>query len=485
MAIEAANQIAENRPIMGFEFKDVVFYAALKLSKDDDGVETRLSLRPLRDPLEKDMTWNDFRLYVCKNDTWEEICRGFIRADYEEVQPDVDGGLELRESLRHAREIHAAARGTCNNSVEPDAMYKHLQTCGFQYGPAFRPLNRLFHNNRGEAIADISIFDGSIGQDTQATQSHIIHPTTLDGVFQLAFVALTQGGSLSMPTMVPNHIKKLWVSSSGVGSSNTEPIHAFTEAKKIGYRKIVSSGVVLNKAEDSVKLQIDGFEAIMVATAQTASDTLQGPRHLYYHIDWKPDPALLDNSQVKEYCNYKTSHKSKVDRKDFYRDADFIFLAFIYNAINDLSSSDPQSFKISFQKYIAWMQMQLYRFNMGLLPGSNPDWKHLLHDSAYIDTVCKRLPATNKLGEYYVKVGRKPTQVLRGEVEPLQVLYGDEQLIKDFYEEGNKSSQGFEVFGRYLDTLVHKDPGMKILEIGAGTGTTTELLHETLMYKDK
>ena len=76
----------------------------------------------------------------------------------------------------------------------------------------------------------------------------------------------------------------------------------------------------------------------------------------------------------------------------------------------------------------------------------------------------------------FVAIGRHLPAIIRGEVDPLRVLF-EGKLAEDYYKDIFNSAccQGMNA---YLDLLAHKDPGMKVLEIGAGTGgMTRQVLH--------
>ena len=79
---------------------------------------------------------------------------------------------------------------------------------------------------------------------------------------------------------------------------------------------------------------------------------------------------------------------------------------------------------------------------------------------------------TNCQGKLYVTVGRNINRILRGEIDPLDLLFRTD-LLKDAYQEINRDIDCFPMLGRFLDSLAHQKPGMRILEIGAGTGGAT------------
>src|SRR6266516_3683021 len=124
MAIEAANQIAENRHVVGYEIKDATFHAPLNIPSNSDGVETQFYLRPLRDASDKSNACFQFRLCVCEDGNWAETCRGTVQVEYEGIETEVDGGKEAKEVLRSLRQVHENAARSCTRAVDSKYMYE-------------------------------------------------------------------------------------------------------------------------------------------------------------------------------------------------------------------------------------------------------------------------------------------------------------------------------------------------------------------------
>jgi hypothetical protein len=105
------------------------------------------------------------------------------------------------------------------------------------------------------------------------------------------------------------------------------------------------------------------------------------------------------------------------------------------------------------------------------------------------------------LGAIHVFVGGHVPAILRGEADPLEILTttklnsiltsplddgnGEGDILTEYYAVFNTSLKFFAPLARYLDLLAHKNPGMNILEVGAGTGITTIELLKTLVGESR
>jgi NADPH:quinone reductase-like Zn-dependent oxidoreductase/SAM-dependent methyltransferase len=483
MALEATKQIHSDQPVIGYEIKDAIFHTPLLISGGKDAVETQINLRPITDTANKNSTWYEFRLYVYNQEQqWEEICRGSVRADISRAPSAVDNGREAREFLSKVRSSHERAMEACSQVIETHSIYTEFKEMGLDYGPAFRPLDGITFNNKGKSMANVMLFSPLKTSNTalSPSQCHVIHPTTLDGIFQLVIVALSKRASVRIQTMVPTRLDKLWVSASGLGAPSTESVKAYTEAYQCTKRSARASISVVKEPEQVLMAYVEGLEATSISSWQDDPDTQETAKHLCYHMKWGVDLDTLDEQQTLQYCNgnVKTIMPEPID---WFKDIEFLALALGSKALKDLHARNQRHLS-SFDKYISWLQGQLERDMEQTPPHQRLARTEKMNDSNYINSISERMLTTSR-GRLYVSVGNQLSKVLLGEIDPLQLLFDKEQLAGKFYEEMNDDSQCFHLVARYLEAMVHKTPGMSILEIGAGTGATTKRIHKILAPK--
>lgn len=81
------------------------------------------------------------------------------------------------------------------------------------------------------------------------------------------------------------------------------------------------------------------------------------------------------------------------------------------------------------------------------------------------------------------EVCRNLEGLLQGLVDPIQLLF-DNGLVKGYYKERSESSQCFAKLQIYLRATALKHPQLRIMEVGAGTGTFTRIVLEALSMRD-
>jgi hypothetical protein len=202
-------------------------------------------------------------------------------------------------------------------------------------------------------------------------------------------------------------------------------------------------------------------------------------RRLCFDMVHKPDPTLLDSKQLLGYAQKST--EAKTDPTEFLRTLKLHILASILRAANTVVESEIPAGQPHLQKQYAWMKATIDATKQQPPPGIPVSWQESADDPQFGE-LCDRLKGTGRLGEIYVHFGSHLVDMLRGNLDSLQVLVPDGRL-KDFYEYSNNLGQLFGPLHQYIDSLAHKDPGMKILELGAGTGGMTRRLLDTLAVK--
>jgi acyl transferase domain-containing protein len=453
MAIEAAKQLADiGRVVTGFNIKDATFHSALNIPVRPEGIETQLYMRPTKAPDEKDANWFDFRLCTYDDNEWSENCKGSIQVVYEHTETEVDGGKESREWRRSHQRGYANALKSSTTPVDSEFMYNHLEKCGYQYGPTFRPLTALTHNGTDEATAEVRTFQWSGSENPSFAQPHTIHPTTLDGILQIVLVILSKGGHELMPTVIPIHIEKLWLSSTGLSHPATEFVKAFAKTKWTGIRETASSIVALDKDAGEILVTVEGLKATVVSSREATTQLQVVENKLCYYVDWKPDVDLLTKEQAQMYC--EQAFQATEEPIQFYEDIDFLLTVFITRAIGPMLSREPRSLQPHVRKYLDWMVRQKELLDEGLSPFSLSDWKHRMNDTAYINELCDQINSTCAQGKFFVTIGRNLLAILSGELDALNLLFqGD--LVKGHYFEVVRTK--FRILMLFIPPLRHSN----------------------------
>ena len=479
MALEAARQIANPAlNIQGYRFKDVVISRPLLISLSPEGVETQIYLRPRKSGKNTSSRWSDFRLYTYSNDEWAEVCSGTAIVEYQEDLSEVENGKAVEQELNHQRSIYERGARNCWRKVDTTELYSSLETFGMSFGPTFQTLSEVAVSDEGEGCGKINVHDWIGMVPTESYHSHVIHPTALDGIFHLTIVALSKGASESIPTMMPTQLRDLWISNSLLTNTFEDRIKVYAKTTFQGYREADFSIVALNTTNNEPQIVVEGYRGTATSTLEMPSSDQPGTQQLCLNINWKPDLETLESEQASAYCaaSVRDLNLLSIEVID---DMELICLYFMFATLQRLPKIwNAVSPKLYFQRYINWMKHHCDKSSALEIFSDRERGMGLMHDEARRESLLVKLESSSPEGRLFVTVGRNLDRILCDKIDTLELLFSG-NLVQDFYS-STTTAANYAKVASYVDLLAHKDPGIKILEIGAGTGGATACVLDTL-----
>ena len=476
MALEACKQLVNpERSISGYAIEDTTFVNALVIPPGSQGVATELDVRPLRASVSRDSDIWDFRLRMDVKGTWQEVCYGQLRVKYTVAANDVDGGEESRlVEAQHRRTIEEAIC-RCDKYIDQEHFYGYFEALGFKYGPAFQGVKQASYDGRNTGLAKVVVYQWPAHE---YPEPHIIHPATLDSILQTGLITLSNGTNKNMPPVIPSRLGRLWIKETGIAYSSVESVTVCEQASFTSKRKTTANALVSDDNNGEVLMCIENFEGTAIGSENNADSPSQPNKDLCYSMLWKPDIDLLNENALERLCGTSEPHRL---RDDFFRDIVYTLLAFLSDATGALASEKSKEIQPHLEHYIHWMTHQLESFRQGLLPPfseDSPTWRKLTTDSRYREELHIHLETTVQ-GKFFLKVGRNLLPMLKGELDPLEFMFKDDS-VSEFYKEINQEVISYKPLFTYLGLLKHKNPQLRILEIGAGMGASTDYILQAL-----
>ncbi|KAK4983978.1 Type I Iterative PKS [Elasticomyces elasticus] len=189
MAVEAVRQLSRSseRPIAGYRLRDIEIMKALVIPDTQDGVEVQLSLQP---PDDKSLTqdWREFHVYSVSEDRgWSEHCKGLISVDFEPHNGTATGWNHNPSWTSNFD--YDITSGTYTRRIEPKDFYKSLQAVSISHGPSFQNLIAI-QTGYDQSVATFQVADTASIMPGKVHSDHVLHPITLDALFQAAYSAL-------------------------------------------------------------------------------------------------------------------------------------------------------------------------------------------------------------------------------------------------------------------------------------------------------
>ncbi|TIC97276.1 Lovastatin diketide synthase mokB [Colletotrichum higginsianum] len=129
------------------------------------------------------------------------------------------------------------------------------------------------------------------------------------------------------------------------------------------------------------------------------------------------------------------------------------------------------------KKFHHWMTAQLALTREDRLGPDSSSW--LLDDAEHKASVRARVLEGGVNGEMITRLGPQLLPMLRGQVEPLELMM-EGRLLSRYYVEALKWKRSNTQASELIKLLAHKNPRCRILEVGGGTGGCTELILSAL-----
>lgn len=477
MVIEAMKQLHTDGEPFKYHLKDVIFHKALAIPSTSEGIDVQLLVGP-SGVIDKANPWTEFRLYAYDGKQWDEVCQGAVSTELaeEKIPGTVDNINHTHECQRETQAhmtIFEDGRSRCLMSMATKRLYETFMQQGLHYGPSFQNLRKVYFDDDGHAAGAVSLqsLASHINQDD--SQSYVIHPTTLDSIFQLAFPALTQGGKRLIPTMVPTRMNTFWISDSVRNLVSDEEIRLFAQGTLLGFR---NAKILIIAVERNHKpcLVVD-FEMTFVAGDDTVTSNRPDRLQRFYNLHWKPDLELLNNHQVESFstssCDATPFDQILANEKEA---ACLLVMQDLLQRIKTEDLAEPAYIR----NYYEWMLHRCRDFPdvKSIFRTIQSSWN--LEDGHSLEQLLHQLDNHDVEGKMIVRVARNLEQVLTGNLDALELLFSDD-LIQEYYRKAHDAPYTFGRVRTYIDAMSHKNPGMKILELGAGTGGATSSIVDT------
>ena len=478
MAIEALKQIADHDKVLkGFELRDIKIGKPIVVPQHDDGIETSIQMRPWKLGSRADTAvWQEFSIFSkVPGQDWLQNCSGLILADYERsLTPN-----EILEEDAKAKELrlhYAATKALCPVSETPRHIYETLETIGLQYGPTFQNITSLSSGDYKSA-GSMSVPDTKAVMPQKFEYPYTIHPATLDTAFQMALRAITRMKEHLQVPKLPTLVEKMYISA----NVTTEPgreLHGYALGEDLSVRESSATIFLWDGAAAQPDICIEGLHVVALSSMtddDSSSDLTSKIRKLCFEMRWKPDIDLM----TPEETNKLLIRDPREPDPKFIGDLELAAFIYIRRIVQTFTQEDASKFATHHRLMYEWAKHKYDLAVEGKIPHQDGivDWmnlsptfeiQHLQHmASKYVD-----IRLLSRLGENF-------EEIYKGKLEPLQVMF-ENDLLYEFYRDAADLSEMSNTIATYMDYAAHKRPDLKILEIGAGTGSSTIPILEVL-----
>ncbi|KAJ5762471.1 polyketide synthase [Penicillium nucicola] len=441
MAGEAVRQIYPDK--VGYSIKRVLFLSPLLL-EEHGSVEVVTSLRPHKFNDITDSNWFNFTISSHDGTKWVKNSTGQVCAGTEE--------------LLSAPKLNHYAR-----NVSPSQWYQTLSAMGVYYGEKFKGLQNITADpSATKAAAEV------VDRMECQTSRYAVHPTMIDQCLQAMSVAAAKGLSRHVTTgAIPASIASLYVGKGNMPMKINVDVSQSTTISLVGNATAV--------VDDEITLLIRSASFHSFGTVDEAV-TRRIP--LSAQIQWMPDIDFVDPQSLVPPVTVSMEALQPL------RLTAQLTLLYILETVDLLRDVQPTTTHMAKWKTGIMKQAnEAWSGHVKMFPDSG-NWRSLsqVDRQALMATIKSQLEeqdGDSTIGAICMEQIYNHCQELMTGVSSLDLLMSD-NLISRYYDFGNKYAD----WSRFLRLLCHSNPRLRILEVGAGTGSATSKVLKSLHICD-
>jgi acyl transferase domain-containing protein/NADPH:quinone reductase-like Zn-dependent oxidoreductase/NAD(P)-dependent dehydrogenase (short-subunit alcohol dehydrogenase family)/SAM-dependent methyltransferase/acyl carrier protein len=468
MVLEAGIQLFNGRP---FIVEDLQIRKPLILPDPPTGLHLELSY----DPLERTFS---IQSKFDQGSAWSLHVVGSMRGER------TDGGFASSAWKR---------KGTSGaESVEVEGFYRHMSDMGLRYGDEFRPIRELSAGN-GESAGRVSLSEAIVGRASE----YPLHPVLFDGALQIfsagAATVEDRKAQLKLPV---RFAKILFLRSPGASSLVRAAVQQCTD-------EYVEGKLEMYDGSGKPCVLIDGFRAVSVSGARRSGAPGES-RTVLYHLAWErtqagtrpqsQQPVLFDRLRrvAQDALEQVIATRGRKELQDAMAAGDELAAAQLARGLRKMAAIagangrlTPDSLRVAEPMRAVYKRLITGLAKRGWLEKDGDGYQPTPSFASAADSAQKALHSfivrhSGHLAEGLLCAANcaELGPILRGEKDAVQVLFAgaSAELLDQFYGEGLYTSHWLAAIAATVQEAARHLPegrGLRILEVGAGTGGLT------------
>lgn len=476
MVLEAATQyLSNNSELQNFgrsaiEMENIVFEKAIVVPEKPPGLETFLTLLPATVPGSKSNAWRyEFIISSVASHTTEALAEKHCSGQITYV---------AAPSSQKARVpfVTGKQREQRREQVTPSAWYDHFADLGMVYGDQFQCMQALF---AVEGSASATLTEPSPEPDKS---SYYIHPTTLDSALQLCLVARFGRDYRQMRApMIPYSIRRITIPANSARPWELGKVSAIAAANSCGVRALRASLEVSMGSQALLDMEGGIFKAFNNETLAPKASS-----EPFSFLKWVPDMNHADLRSVKNYLPKSHSSRSSLGQR-----LEELALFQIIHLFQERREYFEKPHKTPhLNKFLQWTKHKVET----IIENSNSQAKDAFtlttsERAAKIETMSSDLCSISSEARMLCHIYQFLDEIMSGNKSGIEVALEGGRLDA-LYKESERLKQGNKRLGEVMRLFGQQNPEMRILEVGAGTGSATAQIlphlsdnHENSFYQ--
>lgn len=332
-----------------------------------------------------------------------------------------------------------------------NSWYSAMARLGLEYGPGFRRIDDLATSTK-HMLASARLSDGFELQNSRFP----LHPTTIDASFQVGLAALAKGLSRNfLGPQVPTYLDELEVLQ---GTTKIDCTASYSAASG----ELSVDGV---RTDRELCLRLRGMRLTQLVDDNLASDE---DRYGAARLEWVPD---YDFQKISALIKIPTSGNRE---KQVVEELALLCIVESFELLKDLKPSMPHLLK--YRTWLGQVAEQVFADEHPVLESTASLITPAEERNRRVKELCEEAsasPLTASFTEAVMRVRYNIQGLFIGAVDTLELLLQNDNLARVY------DAISFD-YSDFICSLCDAVPSLRILEIGAGTGGTTEFILRAL-----
>lgn len=273
--------------------------------------------------------------------------------------------------------------------------------------------------------------------------------------------------------MVPTFIKEVRISAK-IEHIAGHKFRGFGVSKLTGFQKFHSDITIWDEKTNEERIAVRGWSGKSLGSEISSVET----KKLCHVVEWMPDLNLVKQPKLKATL---ASDQENEDYRQNIRRLQLASILFVTLALEDLKGYPVSNYEGHFKNYYEWCVKVREDLYQNLLPHLDFDeWKRYMESESLREELFAQIVEHNADGKLLVRMGKNLAPVLRKEVDPLQLMFGQDNILDELYRNMVESGNLPTLLKAYLEIVHHNHVNLNIMEIGAGTGSLSAPVLEAL-----
>lgn len=342
-------------------------------------------------------------------------------------------------------------------------------------GRIFRGLTSIRQKD-GTVVFEITVPDVRASMPYNCESDLLVHPATLDSCLQTMLAAIPKMPGVPKQIWIPTTIRSIQISN-GIPRGSGQVLHGFCESSRRGIREMIGSIVIGNEAFDTLPaIVMNG----VTFTGLGVNQSLPEDSHLREQClvklcstpSWKPDVDLMDAGIAR--ARLDDGGESSDELSQFCSHSDKVVRIMCRRVLKNLDSTTRSSLPQYLQKYVEWMQKRCETpaTSDTSIPSELSDKED--------DNIMTNFLATYPFdGKFCRQVFDGLDDIFKQKTTPLAVLMAEDNLSR-FYRDTYGCFASTRILQNWFDLKGHKNPRLRVIEIGGGTASASVPVLEKL-----